>query len=139
LAQNPKKYSLRLHDQEIQRFSLVCGKNWLKLCISLSWSTYSESVIHNGMLHKFLWILKKINFCSKFNGVSFRFYRKTPCCGKIDWNSIFLSCEVHIPYWLYIMVYYMIFYGFFFKNQLLAQNVNMLAFCFTENVSLRQK
>jgi hypothetical protein len=59
-----------------------CGKNSLKLCISWPWSPYSRSVIHNGHLDKFLWILKNFNFSSKSKGVRLRFYQKMLDCSK---------------------------------------------------------
>jgi hypothetical protein len=40
----------------------VYKKNWLKLCISWLWSIYSISIRYSGHLHKFLRVLKNINF-----------------------------------------------------------------------------
>jgi hypothetical protein len=38
------------------------GKNWLKLCISWSWPPYCKSVIYNGPVFQFLWVLKIFTF-----------------------------------------------------------------------------
>jgi hypothetical protein len=47
----------------------ICDKNWPKLHISWCWHLYSRSVIHNDYVYKFLWVLKKLNFGSKYKGV----------------------------------------------------------------------
>jgi hypothetical protein len=52
---------------------------------------------------------------------------------KTDRNSVFLGRDPNISDWLYIMVSYMSFYGFFKKNQILAQNPWVLACGFPEN------
>jgi hypothetical protein len=49
--------SLRFH----QKFT-VQGKNWPKLRISWSWPPYCESVIYNGPVFQFLWVLKIFTF-----------------------------------------------------------------------------
>jgi hypothetical protein len=46
------------------RKSLVWGKNWPKLSISWSWPPYYGLDIHNCPVYEFLWVLKKLKFCS---------------------------------------------------------------------------
>jgi hypothetical protein len=84
--------------------SPVCGKNWRKLCISRSWPTYCGSVIHNGPVYEFLWVLKKLNFRSKSIGVSLLFYQKLLVRGK-NWQKLCISSSwPHIADHLYITV-----------------------------------
>jgi hypothetical protein len=85
-----KGVSLRFYRQ-----TPVCGKNWTKLRISLPWIPYFTSLIYNGHVYKFLRV-KKINFGSKYKGVSIQFYRKCQFCVKTDRSSVFLSRETHI-------------------------------------------
>jgi hypothetical protein len=46
----------------------VCGKNWQKHRISWSWPPYCESVIYNGPVSQFLWVLKKFTFLLEIHG-----------------------------------------------------------------------
>jgi hypothetical protein len=48
------------------------GNLWLKLFGTL----YFRSVINNGLVYKFLWVLKNIKFDSKSKCVGLRFYQK---------------------------------------------------------------
>jgi hypothetical protein len=73
-----------------------------------------------------------LNFSSKSKVVRVRFYRKTQICGKNAWNSVFIDCEAHILNRLYIVVISISFYVFK-KNQILAQNSEVLPFDFTES------
>jgi hypothetical protein len=57
---------------------------------------YSESVTHNGLIYKFLCVLKNSNFSSKPKWVTFSFTKKMTFCGKIGQNSVFLLREDHI-------------------------------------------
>jgi hypothetical protein len=52
---------------QLYRKSPVWGKNRSKLRISWSWPAYYVSVIHNGPIFDFLWILKKIKFLIKIH------------------------------------------------------------------------
>jgi hypothetical protein len=95
----------------------LCDKNWVKHRISYSWSPYPRSVIHNGLFHKFLRLLKFSNFGSKSGGGRLQFYRKHQFTTKTDIKSIFLDREVHILDQLYVMVLYITFLDFnFFSN-----------------------
>jgi hypothetical protein len=47
--------------------SPIWGKNRSKLHISWLWSAYDGSVIHNGPIYMFLWILKKFKFSLKMH------------------------------------------------------------------------
>jgi hypothetical protein len=81
------------------RKSHVWGENWPKLRISWSWPPYCESFIYKGPVFEFLWVFKKLNFCSlpylnfygfwkishfwtKSISVSLRFYRKSQVWGQ---------------------------------------------------------
>jgi hypothetical protein len=46
----------------------VWGKNWSKLHISGSWPLYCESVIYNGPVFQFLWVLKIFTFLLEIKG-----------------------------------------------------------------------
>jgi hypothetical protein len=63
---------------------LVYGKNWPKLRTFSPWGPYSGLVIHNSLVYKFLWVLKKSN------GVGLQFYQKMPVCGK-NWRKLYIS------------------------------------------------
>jgi hypothetical protein len=51
---------------------------------------YCRSVINNGLVYKFLQVLKKIKFHSKSTGVSLWFYRKSLVYGK-NWPKLRIS------------------------------------------------
>jgi hypothetical protein len=53
----PKGVSLQFY-----RKLSVWGKNWSKLCSSVSWPPYCESVIYNGPVFQFLRVLKNLTF-----------------------------------------------------------------------------
>jgi hypothetical protein len=46
----------------------VWGKNWPKLHISWSWPPYYKSVIYNGPVIHFLWVLKNFTFLPEIHG-----------------------------------------------------------------------
>jgi hypothetical protein len=74
----------------------VCGKNWLRLCISLSWNPYSGSVVPNSQENEFLRVLKNSNICSISIGVSPWFHRKSTAWGK-NWSKLCISL-LWLPY-----------------------------------------
>jgi hypothetical protein len=58
---------------------------------------------------------------------------------KTNQNSVFLGCDHHISDQLYLMIPYKSFHGFFKKNQIFAQNPQLLAYGFTENHQFAEK
>jgi hypothetical protein len=72
------------------------------------------------------------------NVLYFDFTQKCEFVTKTNRNSIFLGCEADILDWLYTIVLYKNFMGFC-KNQILAQDLKVLAFGFTEKMPLCRK
>jgi hypothetical protein len=124
-----------IHNGPVYKFLWVLKKSyfrWKSIGVSLRFyrkssvavKTGRNSVIHNCdpripdlfyimVLHMGFYGFSKISdFRSKFVGVSLRFYRKFPVCGKIDRNSVFLGLDHHIPDRLYKMAPYSSFHWF---------------------------
>jgi hypothetical protein len=66
----------------------------------------------DGVVYKFLWVLKILNFSSKSKGFSLRFYQKCQFATKTDQNFVFLNHEAYVPDRLHIIVLYIIFMCF---------------------------
>jgi hypothetical protein len=92
------------------------GKNWPKLCISWPWQPYmsvygfwrktdqssvflgcgppySLSVIDNGPVYEFLWVMKNWNILSKYIGVSLWLYRN-----RQFWGQKLLKLRISWPW-----------------------------------------
>jgi hypothetical protein len=90
----------------------IHDENKLKICISSLWGPYSCSVRHYGVLHKFLFVLKTIEFRLKTQRVSLRFFKKHLFAVKVSRKSIFHPRKTHIFARLHITVLYTIFRAF---------------------------
>jgi hypothetical protein len=99
----------------------VHSENKPKICISSLWGTYSISVRCFGVAHKFLWVLKNIEFRLKTQR-GFGFADKRLFTAKTCQKFVFHLNEVHIIARLDLMMLYPIFYGFE-KYQVSAQNL----------------
>jgi hypothetical protein len=94
------------------RKSQVWGKNWLKLHISWSRSLYCETVIYNGPVFEFLWVLKNFTFSLEIHRWAYGFTENCQIGAKTDRNYVFLGRDPRIPNRLSITLPYFNFYGF---------------------------
>jgi hypothetical protein len=60
----------------------VWGKNWSKLRISVSWHPYCESVIYNGLVFQFFWVLKNFTILLEIQRCAYGFTENCQFGGK---------------------------------------------------------
>jgi hypothetical protein len=110
----------------------VWGKNWPKLSISWSLSSYYGLIIHNSLVYEFLQVLKKLKFSLKIRRDAYGYTKNHQFGAKIDRNSVFLGRNPYIADRLCITVSYMSFYRFW-KIPNFHSKSKVLVYCFSEN------
>jgi hypothetical protein len=92
--------------------SPVLDKNWPKLCIYWLWHPYCGSVIQNGPIYEFLYVLKKLKFSLKIHKCWPTIYRKSTVWGKNrpklcifwSWNPYYGSVVHNDPVYEFLRV-----------------------------------
>jgi hypothetical protein len=126
--------------------SPLYNKNWPKLHISLSWPPNSVSVIHNGHVYEFSWVIKNFKF-------SLKIHRCQAIVFRISWPSVLpniFSLQqklTEIPYFMAVTPIFQICYMKWpriwvftgFKKIHFFAEIHMLPTVLSKIASLRQK